>query len=343
MGDVLRTTFVARGLKEKYGTTCQITWLTKENAVSILVNNPYIDEMVEWMQRNILLTKEFDWVFSLDDEEEVCAFAAECKKKTKRFQGAYIDTDEKRRYTKDVEQWFGMGILRPEEEGGKEKADALKAMNRKTFQEIYTEMFGIRDACETKPLLFLTVKELQWGQDRIKQYQIPGKNTILGVNASAGTRWELKMMSEEKTAVVCKELAKNKRNTLLLLGGIDEEERNMVIKSMCPEENIIFIRPTTDIRKFASIINKCDLLITTDSLALHIGLALNKKTLVYFGPTSPWEIEMFGLGKKIYKESDCLCCYKKTTDKKPSCIDRLMPEDILKPAEEMLAGIRNEK
>lgn len=342
LGDVLRTTFVARGLKEKYGLQSQITWLTKQNAASLLLNNPYVDKIVTWEQRDVLLKEEYDLAIALDDEEEVCAFAAQWKEKTKRFQGAYQDNNGKRRYTKDVEQWFGMGILRPEEEGGKEKADVLKTANRKTFQEIYAKMFDI-NGTETKPLLFLTGEELQWEQEYFKQHHIPEKNKIIGINSGAGARWMLKMISKEKIAVVCRELVKNKKNTLLLLGGIDEEERNKAIKGMCPEENILFIKPTEDIRKFASMINRCDLLVTTDSLALHVGLALDKKTLAYFGPTSPWEIEMFGRGKKIYKESDCLCCYKKTTETNPSCIDRLMPEDIINPAEEMLAEILKRK
>ncbi|MEK6867456.1 MAG: hypothetical protein AABX98_01400, partial [Nanoarchaeota archaeon] len=45
---------------------------------------------------------------------------------------------------------------------------------------------------------------------------------------------------------------------------------------------------------------------------------------------------MFGLGEKVYKESDCLCCYKKTTEKKPSCIDLVTPQDILEAVEKRL-------
>lgn len=334
LGDVLRTTFIAKGLKEKYPHSA-ITWLTKENAASILLNNPFVDKIVVWEQRDALLKNDFDWLISLDDEEEVCAFAS--KIKTRKLQGAYRDSAGKRQYTPDVEAWFGMGILRPEERGGKKKADELKKLNRRTFQEIYAEMFDSKGVCETKPLLFLTVEELLWGKEYFEQYQIPEKNKIIGVNSGAGARWELKMMSKEKSATVCRELAKNKKNTIFLLGGLDEEERNKDIKSRCPEENIIFIRPTTDIRKFASIINCCDLLITSDSLALHIALALGKQTLVFFGPTSPWEIEMFGLGEKIFKESDCLCCYQQTTEKKPSCIDLVTTQDILKAVKKRLS------
>jgi heptosyltransferase-2 len=330
LGDVLRTTFVARGLKEKY-PSCSLTWLTKKSAVDILLNNSSIDTIIAWGNHTPLLFQEFDLVISLDDEQEVCAFAAQLK--TKRLQGAYCTADGTRTYTKDVDAWFGMGLLRSEEKGGKTKADELKKLNRKTFQEIYAEMFDIT-GCNTQPILTLTLDELQYGQQILAQYAIHSQEKIVGINTGAASRWLLKSMSIEKTAEICNELAKSAK--VLILGGFDEVERNQKIKSLCPSNNVIVISPTHSIREFASILHVCDLVITADTLALHLALALGKQTLAFFGPTSPWEIEMFGLGEKIYKESSCLCCYKQTTEEKPSCIDRIMPEDIIYSAKKIL-------
>jgi len=330
LGDVLRTTFVARGIKEKY-TPVHITWLTKENAEEILTNNVYIDEIIFWNKRMSLCNQEFDWILSLDDEEEVCTFAAQLH--AKKFQGAY-SKDGKQQYTPDVDAWFGMGLLRSEEQGGKAKADELKANNRRTFQEIYSDMFDIKETANKRPILNLTLEELQYAEPILAQ--IKPQSTIIGINPSAGMRWELKMLSVEKTAEICNALAKDTSRTILLLGGSDEQERNRKIKALCPQENILFIEPTKSIKQFASIINLCDSIITADSLALHIAIALEKETIAFFGPTSPWEIDMFCQGTKVYKESDCLCCYNKTTDKKPSCIERIMPEDIIMPCEQII-------
>lgn len=339
LGDVLRTTFVAKGIKEKYPEST-ITWLTKENAKEILINNPYVNTILTWEQRNVLLAKEFDWTLQLDDEREVCEFAAQIK--TKRLQGAYLK-ENKRTYTEDIEAWFGMGLLRAEERGGKVEADRLKAANRRTFQEIYAEMFDIEECKDRKPVLELTLEEVNYGQEIVEKAGIEKQNTVIGVNPGAGIRWELKMLSIEKTAEVCNALAENSNNKLLLLGGIDEAERNKKIKALCPKENIIYIEPIASIRTFASIINLCDIVITADSLALHIAHALEKQVIAFFGPTSPWEIGMFNKGKKVFKESDCLCCYKKTTDKRPSCIERIEPQDILVPAQEIITSIEQER
>jgi len=334
LGDVLRTSFIAKGLKKKHNA--EIFWLTKEIAMSLLKNNPYIDKIITWKEKEQLLEEEFNWIISLDDEEEVCSFAK--KLKTKKFQGAYVNNKGERSYTPDVEAWFGMGLLRHKEQGGKEKADELKKLNRKTFQDIYAGIFELSEMSteEKRPKIYFDNKEKEFGEALAKEKWINKSNKIIGVNTGASKRWPLKMISVKKTAIICNELAKDNNNKILLLGGTDEEERNHEIKALCSKENIIVIEPRQSIREFAGIVNLCNLIITADTLALHIALALNKKTIVFFGPTSPWEIEMFGLGKRIYKETPCLCCYKNTSEQEPNCIDIIEPEDILVLAKEMI-------
>jgi heptosyltransferase II len=340
LGDVLRTTFVAQGLKEKYqelNQECHITWLTKENAKSMLLNNEFINEIVTWNNHQHLIDEEWDWLIQLDDEEEVCSFSASCT--AKRFQGAYMDDHGKKKYTDDIAPWFGMGLLRPESQGGKEEADRLKAANRKTFQQIYAEMFDIQNCSTKQPILNLTNEEQQKTAVFKEQHKIPPHHKVIGINSGAGARWPLKMIDENKTAVIINDLAQRQNTTILILGGLDETERNNQIKAQCPAANIISVQPVPSIRDFATIINATDLMICADTLALHISLALNKKTISFFGPTSPWEIDMFTLGPRVFKETACLCCYKKTMFH-PNCIDPITTDDILTPAKKILESIQ---
>ena len=54
---------------------------------------------------------------------------------------------------------------------------------------------------------------------------------------------------------------------------------------------------------------------------MHIALALGQRTVVLFGPTSAPEIELYGLGEKVYQEMGCLGCYKQRCDFNPNCMD----------------------
>ena len=54
---------------------------------------------------------------------------------------------------------------------------------------------------------------------------------------------------------------------------------------------------------------------------MHLALALGKRTVALFGPTSAAEIELYGLGEKVAPDMTCLSCYKTSCDFAPNCMD----------------------
>jgi heptosyltransferase-2 len=77
------------------------------------------------------------------------------------------------------------------------------------------------------------------------------------------------------------------------------------------------------VRHFASLTSYCAVMLSSDSLAMHVALAMGCRVVVLFGPTSNTEIEIFNRGEKIIPELDCLSCYKRDCDKKPNCMDSI--------------------
>ena len=67
---------------------------------------------------------------------------------------------------------------------------------------------------------------------------------------------------------------------------------------------------------------------TGDTLAMHLSLALGKRTIVLFGPTSASEIELYGLGEKVVPDMTCLSCYKTACDFAPNCMDLISVEMV---------------
>ena len=98
---------------------------------------------------------------------------------------------------------------------------------------------------------------------------------------------------------------------ILLFGGPNEIGRNREIARLS-KAHVIDTGCGNDLVEFPSLISVCGLFITTDSLGLHIALALKRKTICLFGPTSNSEIDMHGLGEKVIAKSSCLCCYTST-------------------------------
>ena len=71
-----------------------------------------------------------------------------------------------------------------------------------------------------------------------------------------------------------------------------------------------------NIEHYIDWLNSCRLIITHDSLGLHLALAMKKKVIVLYGPTYWSEVYMYDRGIKLTptKERDCIPCMK------PSCI-----------------------
>ena len=70
------------------------------------------------------------------------------------------------------------------------------------------------------------------------------------------------------------------------------------------------------------------MVVTGDTLAMHVALALRRRTVVLFGPTSAPEIELYGLGEKVVPDMTCLSCYKTACDFVPNCMDLISTDMV---------------
>ncbi|MFH1362557.1 MAG: glycosyltransferase family 9 protein [bacterium] len=307
IGDVIRTTSILAGLREKYSPET-LDWLTSQAAQEVLLHNPLIDHLYIWPDRGDI--KPYDLVIGLEDELEVREFVSQISQG--KILGAFADG-----YTPS--SWFDMSAI---SRFGLEKANELKKQNKKTFQEHLGELLGVR----YEGYVFnLTPEEVEYGQRVIRDLGLGTGEKIIGVNTGAGKRWQMKSLGALKTIELVKRLTKEMGVACLILGGAEEEERNQIIA----KETGMPAVGVHSIRQFAAIINQCEAVVTSDSLAMHLAIALGKKLVVFFGPTSAAEIELYGLGDKIQPKLDCLACYKKTCDKSPNCMAELSVRELL--------------
>lgn len=310
IGDVLRTTSLLPGLKEKYGPS-RIEWLTAEVSRELLDGNPFINKVFSWEERD--QAEEYDLVIGLEDEKDVCRFIAGVK--SEKVIGAYLDHG-KVVYTPSA--WFDMSII---SKYGIEQANALKRTNRKTYQQHMADLLEIK----VSPYVFkLTPDEIEYGRKIVRDLGIGKNETVVGINTGAGKRWPQKSWGVEQTVDLIKKIKDELGLASLILGGGDERERNQTIAAATgmPDAGV------HSLRGFASVINQCRALVASDSLALHFGIALGKRLVIFFGPTSAAEIELYGLGEKLTPEMECVVCYKKGCDVRPNCMDSLSVDEV---------------
>jgi heptosyltransferase-2 len=152
---------------------------------------------------------------------------------------------------------------------------------------------------------------------------------IIGIHTGGGGRWTLKQWREDKFISLIPELLYEIGHDIqiVLFGGPLEEELN---KRITESLNVTVFDTgcDNDLRHFAALINACSVVLSGDSLAMHVALAMGRRVVVLFGPTSNTEIELFGLGDKIIPDMDCLACYKKVCDFSPNCMDSISVEMV---------------
>ncbi len=324
LGDVLRSSFIAQALKNKYRRyNPEIYWITSKLARSIFINNPYVDSIILSEKRDLIKNKLFDIVINLEESLEDCKFASSLKKK--KLIGAFFK-DGKIDYTEESRYWLDMSMI---SKFGKEKADDLKKKNEKTHRQILSEMIGVNYE-KYEPFLRLNNIQRKMADNFLRRHNLSRRDLIIGINTGAADRWP-KSLSVKKTAELIDKLTKKYNARILLFGGPEELKRNSEIMRIT-KSHVIDTGCGNDLIEFPAFISVCSLIITTDSLGLHVSLALKRKTISLIGPTSPTEIDMYGIGEKVVAKSPDICTYKT----KSNCMEKIKVDEIIKNVDKII-------
>jgi len=312
MGDVLRTTSLLPVIVKAW-PGIRVTWITRYESVPLLENNPYITEVIPYSTDALihLSSRTFNRVINLDTGKISAGMATIAKAKEKigyilHKDGYVISTNAA------ADEWLRMGIF-----------DDLKRANQRSYQEIMCSIIGLPTE-GMKYVLELTEIEKEEGRSHLLRLGLDLNKSIIGIHTGGGGRWLLKQWNEEGFVALISELLHELGHDaqILLFGGPLERELN---RRIIDKVNVPVFDAGCDneVRHFAALINCCSVVLSSDSLAMHVAVAMGRRTVVLFGPTSSTEVELFGLGEKVVPDLDCLVCYKRVCDFIPNCMDSI--------------------
>lgn len=286
LGDVVRTSYIINQIKIQ-NQSILIHWLTDSKSIDLLKFNTHIDSIFSLNNLSILSNEKYDLVLSLDDE--VIASQIAVKIKPKKIIGSYYD-DNLVKYTSELKEWFDMGIISIL---GKEKADILKKQNLKTHDEIFCDGLNLP---KIRPSFFNDqIIEHKW-------FNKINKKNYLGINPFSYGKWKNKSLDINTLQKLVNLLNKNFPNFIIVLLGISSN-------SISIKGNFELWNTSSSVLEFAAAIKNLKILITCDSLALHLAVAQKIKTLAFFTSTSSAEINLFDNGIKIQAKEEFYCSY----------------------------------
>lgn len=279
-GDVLRTLPLAKALKETYNA--EITWITKGDVSTLLKGNPYIDHVaaVPWKKK-----EKFDKLYNFDMDEAANSLAMSIEANEKR--GFYLNEGYATAFNPGAEYYLNTVF-----------DDNLKKENRKTYQEM---MFMAADLPYTRELVGIDLdkKDLKYANDFVAKNKI-NTDRLIGIHMGASSRWPSKVWAKENVIEFIGK-ARKKGYEVLLFGGPAESSEHGKMAKELEKASIKIYRnnPKNTKREFAALVSLCNVMICSDSLSLHVSLALEKKTIGLFFCTTPHEVEDYGLLTKM--------------------------------------------
>jgi ADP-heptose:LPS heptosyltransferase len=273
IGDVLRTTSILHAIKKKYPES-HITWLTKQASKEIFSNNPFVDNLLFIEEPDLnsrLSTEEFDLLLHPDSSPTSAGIASAVIAKEKRGYllnnlGKVVPVD-----SRGIE-WIEMGAF-----------DKLKKANKKTYQQIIHEILGFEYE-KGEIIINFDDNEIEHRDKFYNSEHLENYRYIIGINTGASHRWRYKQWRYDGYEELISILSKRNDTCILLYGGSEEEEANLILKTKFP--NVIDTGCNNSLREFFALADLSDIMITGDTMALHAATALKKKVICLFGPTS---------------------------------------------------------
>ncbi len=324
MGDVLRTTSILPAIREQC-PGMRLTWLTGPASREVLEGIDSIDRL--WVLGPDTLAQlqveRFDWAINLDLSPESLALASLARAGRKSGfdlteSGAARPCSPEAQPYLDMSHW-----------------DDLKKQNAKTYQRLMLDILGSA-ASPGEILIPLSAEAKAFAETFARNHSIQPGHPIIGLNLGAAGRWRWKRWTPEGFLELGKLLWDRYQARLLILSGPNEErlKANWMARSDFPAIDAGHNNPYGH---FAALVNLCDLVVTGDTLALHVALGLKKKVVALFGPTSMAEVELYERGIALAGDVPCLCCYHSDCSIRPSCMESLEAASVLQAVERLLS------
>lgn len=320
IGDALRTTPVLRALDRRWPDP-HVTWVTDAQSYPLLEGNPAIQRL--WIYDGTTALRigleEFDVMLNFDKVPPALCLA-EIARARDKYGFRMSPEGNLTIWNRESEYALRLGLDDPLKFRG----------NTKTYQEITFEMIGLEFKGEEYHL-HLAPSEIAWARERFSGWGIDDQEVVVGLNTGCGPVFAAKSWTEEGFARLAAMISESfPRVRILLLGGPAEKERNERLAATLGPR-VINTGTDNPIRLFAALVGRCDLLVTGDTMAMHVAIAQGCQVVAIFGATSHQEIHLYGRGDKVItniRDFPCSPCYRSTCPLVISCMEALPAERV---------------
>ena len=328
LGDILMTLPILRPLKERF-INSKIIFLTSKLGGQLLLNNPYVDKIMEYDPFWFYSSKKREYLkFIKYLKKESFDLIIEARGDIRDILLLLFPTRSKYKISYNVGG------------GGDLLTHVVPYNGLKHKVEYHLDMVRYL-GCNTNAIdwnIYLTEKE------KNKIAELLNMNGVHDafISVHPGARLPLKRWPGERYAGLCDMIMEKYSFPLVLLGSREENELiEEIISKM--KNKPIDLAGQTNIRGLAGILSRTTLFICNDSAPMHIAAALKTPTVAIFGPSKNIETMPYGnMNKIVEKEFPCRYrCDESSCHNKPfhACMDAIEVTDVFERFDELLKEI----
>lgn len=373
IGDILHATPAARWLKEQY-PDAKLHWIVTPSMVELLDGNPYVDKIIPWERdeyeahsKKLHIPTMWRMWWELKAKLEPYKFDVAVDVQGRLITGlVLLASGAPIRLglggTKELNWLFTNYKTKPSTDHVikryVEVAQLLKEAVTKQAN-IETPLKTVDNGLDPETLHTVSAKKMYhmdyyvpsklhtWAEEQwktIDNHSSLNRGEVekpLRVGLVLGTSWATKEWPQEKWYSLIKSL--QYRANFVCLGGPKEATQYKPLMDSLAAEGIdqiiLNMLGKTTLQEVGALIESCDVVVTADTGALHIALALNKPVVALFGPTDP---KLWGPLTGIFKvlvndELDCLGCRKRRCPKPDQyCMSGIEPVRVKKAIFELI-------
>ena len=379
IGDILHATPAARWIKEQY-PDAKLHWIVTPSMVELLEGNPYVDEIIPWERdeyeahsKKLHIPTMWRMWWELKAKLEPYKFDVAVDVQGRLITGlVLLASGAPIRLglggTKELNWLFTNYKTKPSTDHVikryVEVAQLLKEAVTKQAN-LETPLKPVDNGLDTETLHTVSAKKMYhmdfyvpsklhtWAEEQwktIDNHSSLNRGEVekpLRVGLVLGTSWATKEWPQEKWYSLIKSL--QYRANFVCLGGPKEATQYKPLLDSLAAEGIdqimLNMLGKTTLQEVGALIESCDVVVTADTGALHIALALNKPVVALFGPTDPklWGPLTGTFKVLVNDELDCLGCRKRRCPKPDQyCMSGIEPVRVKKAIFELI-GDRNGK
>ena len=199
--------------------------------------------------------------------------------------------------------------------------------------ELERTFYGASSVKEREPQFALSISETRKKQAREfllsegVRLDAPVIALCPGSTNSRAKRWPA-----ERYATLADKFATQTGANVLLIGSPDELEVSREVEKRMQHQAIV-LTGRTDLAQAVAVLSVADVLITNDTGPAHIASALNRPTLVIFGPTDPRTTRPFSpLAEIVRHPPECAPCMLRDCPIDHRCMTAISADEVFSRA-----------